>query len=375
MDIWPVQMPYKKPFTTSRGTVSQGISVIVKVLTDRATVGVGEASIIFPDRSGETQATVVDVLQHGFGPALLGKDPFDLESIMESLNSIGSDRYSFPYSKCAVDHALYDLMGKALGVPVYKLIGGIFRRQIGVGRSLSIQPETDLAVDAKEKKEAGYKMLTLKGSCDWQGDIHRFMAVRQAVGRNFPLEIDPNQAYSVKQAIRVARTLEQHGLANIEQPCAWWDLDGMAEIRRSVSVPITADESVHSPVDAMRVVKNAAADMITIKLACSGGIFFARKKVAIAEAGGLSCNVGSKHTLGVGTAAIIHFAAATPVVEEPIGYGSPLERFVDDVIVETIPLREGTVEVFDAPGLGVTLDETKLRQYALGGPYRVRGEG
>lgn len=372
MEIWPITIPYKKPYTTALGTAPSGTHVILKLFTDQGIVGLGEAAIIIPDRTGETQGNIVEVLRDLFSSFILGKDPFDMEGIMESLDGLASGRYAFPYSKCAVDNALYDIMGKALGVPVYKLIGGAFRKQIGVSRSLPLKSPSEVVAEAEERRAMGYKMLTLKGCSDWRGDIQRFIAVRKAVGEDYPLELDPNQAYSVRDAIRVIRELEPYRLENVEQPCAWWDLDGMAEVKRSVSVPIAADESVLTPVEAMEVVKKRAADMITIKLAKMGGIYYARKVVAIAEAAGLSCNMGSKHTFGVGTAAIIHFSAATKTVIEPIGYGSPLERFVDDIITEPIPFQKGVVSLLEGPGLGVTLDESKLRKYAAGEPSVVK---
>ncbi|NET51618.1 MAG: hypothetical protein F6K09_23780, partial [Merismopedia sp. SIO2A8] len=241
-----------------------------------------------------------------------------------------------------------------------------------VGRSLSIKPLNEIAANAERLRNMGYKGLTLKGSHDWRGDIKRFIAVRNALGDDFPLEIDPNQAYSVKEALRLIRALETYDLENVEQPCAWWDLDGMAHITQMSSVPITADESVISPADAIAVVKKRAADMITIKLARSGGFFYCRKVAAIAEAGGLACNMGSKHTFGVGTAAIIHFCAAHSIVIEPLGYGSPLERFTDDIIVDEIPFKDGIVSLPEGPGLGVTLDDAKLKKYSDGSPLVVK---
>lgn len=364
LDIWPVRIPYLKPYTTSQGTISQGEGVIIAVHTDEGLTGIGETSFIFPDRSGETVETVPLILQQRLGPALLGKDPFDTEGIMHALDACACEEHSFPYSKAAIDLALLDLMGKALQLPVAKLIGGIHRDAMEVGRSMSIKPVDELVADAEKLRNEGYKLLTLKGSRDWQTDVQRFIAVRKAVGPDFPLEIDANQAYNVKNAIRLIQELEPYELANLEQPCEWWNLEGMAQITSASTVPITADESVSNSVDVSNVVKLRAADMVTIKLARVGGIRGAQNMVAVAEAGGLYCNMGSKHTFGVGTAAIIHFCAAQNRVIEPLGYGSPLERFVDDVIIEAIPFSDGIVKLPEGPGLGVSLDMKKLGKYS-----------
>ncbi|MBP0016989.1 MAG: hypothetical protein J7647_05445 [Cyanobacteria bacterium SBLK] len=372
LEIWPVKIPYKRSYSTSRGTVSCGNRVILKISTDEGISGAGEASFIHPDRSGETLETVVEILYKRLGPLIIGCDPFNLERIVRTIEDNVGEDFTFPYSFCAIDLALHDIMGKALNLPVAKLMGGLFRTRMEVGRSLSIAPLDEIAANAENLRNQGYKGLTLKGSKDWQGDIERFITVRKALGDDFPLEIDPNQAYSVKEAIRLIRALEAYHLENVEQPCAWWDLDGLARITRASPVPITADEAVSNPADAMTVVKQQAADQITIKLARLGGFYYARKIAAIAEAGGLSCNMGSKHTLGVGTAAILHFCAAHSVVVEPLGYGSALERFVDDIITEEIPFKEGIASLPEGSGLGVTLNEDKLKKYADGGPIVVK---
>jgi muconate cycloisomerase len=371
MEIWPIRIPYRNPYSTALGRATHAEGIIIRLRTDQDLSGIGEASFLFPDRSGETIDTSVRVLHRSFGPRLIGKDPLDLGRILEDLDAAIGDQFSLPYSRTAIDLALHDLIGKALGVPLVRLLGGALRDRLTVGRSLAIKPLDEIVAHAQGLAAKGYKMLTLKGSRDAPADIQRFLAVRRALGDDFPLEIDPNQAYSVKAAIHVARVLEGAGLANLEQPCAWWNLAGMARVTRASSVPVTADESVMSPADVMTVARMQAADMVTIKLARVGGIVQARRMVAVAEAAGLACNMGSKHTFGVGTAAIVHFAAAHGAITEPLGYGSPLERFVDDVIVGEIPFANGIVRIPDGPGLGVVLDDAKLRKYSDQGMLEV----
>ena len=162
------------------------------------------------------------------------------------------------------------------------------------------------------------------------------------------------------------------GLRTWSSPCAWWDLEGMARVTASTPVTIAADESVMCSADVAMVARMRAADMVTIKLARVGGIAEGRRMVEVARAAGLACNMGSKHTFGIGTAAILHFCAAIEHVSEPIGYGSPLERFEDDVIVDPIPFAEGTASIPSGSGLGVTLDEDKVRRYTVGTKRLVR---
>jgi muconate cycloisomerase len=139
----------------------------------------------------------------------------------------------------------------------------------------------------------------------------------------------------------------------------------MRFVTERAQAPIAADESVLSPADALQVIKRGAADLITLKLAKSGGI---RNSVIILEAAraaGLGCNLGSKHTLGVGTAALLHFAAAYPEVGEVIGYGDARERFVGDVIEEDLRIESGSVHLPEGLGFGVTLDPQALGRFAI----------
>ena len=368
-DVIPVSIPYNNVYDLSSWVITHGHHVVLKIYTDEGIVGLGEASIIVPDRTGEVQEGIVVTLKNYLIPLCIGEDPFAIEHIMKKLDAVTLGHFGLLYSKCAIDHALYDIMGKALGVPVYQLLGGAHRKKIGVSRSLPVVSPEELKDHAIRRKEEGYKLLTIKVGFDPKEDVARVRAAREAVGEGFPLEVDPNQAYRIDQAVRTLRKMEEYDIENVEQPLPWWDLDGMAEVTHVLGVPVTADESVLSPADAMAVVKKRAADQITVKLAKSGGIFFSKRICAVAEAGGIPCNMGSMHTFGIGTAAIRHFAASTPAIIDSIGYGCAKERFPDDIVAEEQTIIDGEVIVPEGPGLGVELDEDKLKKW--GWPLKV----
>lgn len=363
--VYPVSIPYQKPFHIATGLAREGKHVIIRIYTDEGIVGVGEAAVVIPDRTGESQDAITLAIRKTLGPMIIGEDPFHIDRIMQKLEGATHGKYGMLYSKAAIDHALYDIMGKALGVPVCQLIGGCGRKTLTVGRSIGLGSPEEMAEQALQLKEKGYRLLTVKGSPDPKQDIRRVEAVRKAVGDDFPLELDPNQAYPAHVAIPTLRAIEEYQIEMVEQPCPWWDWEGMAAVTAAIDTPIAADEMVMNLADAMQVVKRKAADIITLKLVKSGGIYFSKKIVAVAEAGGLACSIGSMHTFGVGTAAIHHFVSATKEVGDPIGYGTPLELFVDDIVTEPIQLVNGTVTVPDKPGLGVELDEEKLKKYSV----------
>jgi len=365
MEILPVSIPYLRPTRTSRGGTSIGHHVIVRLVTDEGLSGIGESSTL--GVTGEAQQRKIAAeLEKYLAQFVLGQDPFDIEKIMGHFQrqALGSEGRVTVTALGSVGDALYDLMGKRTGVSVCKFLGGMVRDKIGVGRSLSIKPPEEMADDAVRMKEMGYKLLTIKVGTDPDADITRVATVRKAVGDVFPLEVDANQGYNPAIAIKTIRRMEEYNILNVEQPCPGWDLDGMAEIARAIDTPIIADESVTSPAAVLEIIKRRAADIICLKPARDGGLYFSKKMAAAAELADIGISLGSAHPFGVGASALHQFVASTAWASTPIGYGRPQERVVDDIIRETIPMENGEVTVLDKPGLGVELDEGKVKQYA-----------
>lgn len=221
---------------------------------------------------------------------------------------------------------------------------------------------TEVMVErAIQLKEAGHKVITVKIGLDPEEDVKCVKAVKKAVG-DLPVEVDGNEGYSL-DALKYLKEMDPY-IVNCEQPLPRWDLLGAAKVAQALDAALIADQSVLSARDVALIAQMNAADLICVKVATCGGITLARKLVYTAEALGLPCTMGSAHPLGVGAAAIHHFVAAHPWVRLPIGYGSPLERLPDDIVSNPIKVRNGTVELWDGPGLGVELDEAKLKKYA-----------
>lgn len=370
LEIFPVAMAYSQPYEQATGVTSVAKKVIIKIYTDENIVGVGEASTVLTGRTGESAETITVALAQHLGPLLLGEDPFQIQQIWHKLRRASQDQYCFLYSKTAIDIALHDIVGKALNVPVAVLLGGIVRTRIGVSRSVPLATPKEVGQAAAKLARAGYRAITIKAGVDPALDLKRVAAVRRAVGGRFPIEVDANQGYRADIAVQICSRMEEdYQVLNFEQPCPWWDLSGMAEVARQLKATVVADESVFTPPDAMNVVLQKAADALTIKLAKNGGFLQAKRIAAIAGAAGLACNMGSDHPAGVGTAAMAHLWASTPEIVDYVGYGSPLERFKDDIIKEPIRFKDGFVYFPEGPGLGVELDEKKLRKFAA--PIKV----
>ena len=367
VEIIPVSVPYPEPYVVASSSKSHQADVLLKVHTDEGIVGLGEA--VYRPLRGCTLEVMVAVLQHHLGPLLIGEDPLRIERIIAKLG--GMDSPWLP-ALHAVDLALWDIKGKYLNLPVYELLGGAARRTITLSRSLPVKAPGEMAERAVALKEAGYRLLTVKIGFDPDEDLRRVAAVKDAVGPWPPVEVDANEGYTADVAVRYLRLMEP-SITAVEQPTPWWDLHALAEVSRALEVPVIADQSVPSARHVAMCARMGAGDVMCLKLVEVGGITLGRAFVEVAQAHGIPVSMGSAHPLGVGTAAIHHFAAATPWVRLPIGYGSPLERLPDDIVRDPVQVRNGEVHLWDGPGLGVELDEAKVRRWAAGPPIVVDG--
>jgi len=359
-----VKIPYRNPYQTSQNVTPAGRHVVVKILTDTELVGWGESGIIsqrYPLEGATLEGMYINLKTY-LGPAIVGMNPIEIDKCMEKLEDTVRANY---FAKCAIDHALYDIAGKALKVPAYVLLGGIYRNTFGVSRSLPIATPEKTAEAAKRLKDDGYCLLTLKAGIDWEQEVRTAEAVRKAVGDDFPVEVDPNAGYDRSTAFMALRAMNAYNLSAAEQPIAGWDLEGMAALTATFDFPIVADESVFTVRDAINVVKQKAADVICLKPFKSGGLYFSKKIQHIAEAADLQVSTGSMHPFGIGTAALHQFVASMKMVNA-VGYGAPEERFADDIVKSaSFKFEKGSVTIGDEPGLGIVVDEEKLEKYTI----------
>ncbi len=365
LKISAVNIPTLKSYHIAvMGTITSTQSIILEIYTDEGLVGVGETdpALMF---TGESQQTVMTMLKHHLGPAVLGMDPLAIEAIHTRMNAVCVGN---PFAKAAIDLACHDLMGKAMGVPVYQLLGGLVRERIPVMWSLGSEPPEVNAREAAAKVEEGYGTIGLKlGILPPEQDIARVAAVRNEVGTDVHIRCDANQGWSVGTAINTINHLEEYNVAMVEQPVPRHDLDGMAEIVRSVNIPIGVDESLSSTQDAMRIIKKRAADFFSIKTTKQGGLLNAKKIAVLVQASGGTMFINSMIEMGVSVMSGLNFAASTPGLFE-IGHAlTSVRRLRDDILKEPV-IYDGTQIVVpqDRVGLGVELDEKKMSQYKVG---------
>jgi muconate cycloisomerase len=374
----PIRLPTRRIHQWASLTTPIGVYVIIKLHTDDGRVGFGEAPVLkdwggdHGKYFGETPQTTVHMINDILAPALKGQDPSRFEAMHAVMDRAVK---GYPYCKAALDAALYDVVGKALNVPAYQLLGGCFRERVAIAHSLGLM-EIDRAVEeALQAKAEGVKTIKLKGGVDPKRDVELVRQMRKALGEETKICLDANQGYPTpKVAVQTIKAMESSGLFYMEQPVE--GIEAMAEVTRRVDTPIMADESAWTPQDVLEIARKKAADMISIYTTKPGGMFKAKKVAAVAEAAGLKCNVNGSVETGVGNAANLHLAAATEVVSlacvvpvsTPKGKGKKGIAgiyYQDDMIQEAFEFSDGDIVVSQKPGLGIDLDEEKLKRYRL----------
>ncbi len=359
----PINVPLKKGLTTktAHGEHIDSRYVLVRVKTDSGIEGLGEATVA-PRWSGETSAGCVAAVNEIFAPLMIGENPFHRSAIMAAVDrSITGN----PFAKAAMEMALWDLQGKALGVPVYELLGGAVRTSIPMKMVVGAFPTAKALSLAEQFLDWGANCLKVKVGLDPSGDIDRVAAVRDLAGPDVKICIDANCGWALPQAREVLGRMERYDILFAEQPIGRHLLQDMASLRSSSLVPIMADESVFTLQDAFRVAASRAADILSIYPGKHGGIANTVSIARVASSADIVCHMGSNLELGIATAAMLHVSAAIPEVDSDRYPGDLLGPLYHeaDMITEPLNLGPTAATVPSGPGLGVSLDEEQVARW------------
>lgn len=360
----PLSIPLRTPFKIANGPARPAVEVLlVRLHTNEGVTGVGETQAWRRQGSSETLASLCAVIASHFSPHLVGQSPFALSSIMHNLES--AIHHSL-YAQAAIADALYDLQGKMLSVPVYQLIGGRCRDAVATCATLTMKDSLEETLEGADEAYAqGYRSFTVKIGLNARDDVRNVSALRDRLGDDIIIRVDANAGMEFSSALALLKKLEPFGIDAAEQVLSIWDLEGMAELARRVDIPLMADESVATAHDLVEIIKRRAADAIHTKVAKNAGLWGTRKLWTIAEAGGIRIFPGNHPSTSIGTASVLHLAAAWPgaLLEGPFPIG--LSVYAHDVVTEPIRMQGHTVAVPDAPGWGYTLDEEKIRKLRI----------
>jgi L-alanine-DL-glutamate epimerase-like enolase superfamily enzyme len=356
----PVRVPLKGEWRISSGARRFSDYVVVIVHTDEGISGLGEASPV-PRYEEESQGSIVYAIRELLGPGILGMDPSGFDKVQERMDGL---MHRNRFAKAAIDMALYDIVGKALQVPVYQLLGGLYRQRIPLAFVTGIKSFDEARQDIEWARANGFKTYKVKVGRDLHEDIELVGSIRKLIGDDLELTVDANAGWNVKQAIDAINRLDEFNLGAVEQPVQGWNLDGLLTVKNSVRPAIMADESVFDMHDAMAIVKLGAADIFNTYIAKTGSIRGNQKVVAVAEAAGIPCLLGGMVELGIGSAVGLHFVAGHKNVCLP-NYVVGTLMHADDVIEEQFKLVDGCLEVPHGTGLGITLSQEKLKKYTV----------
>ena len=354
----PVKRPHKMSFTTLEAVNF----AFVRLETADGLVGWGEAACLGgPTWSEESAESVAVTIERYIAPWLVGRDAAGIEPLRQEMARRVQGN---PFARAAVEMALWDLNGKALGVPVHRLLGGRVRESVPLSWSLAVESSDAEVAEARAKVALGHRIFKIKTAAHPVAhDVERVRRLREAVGPDVSLRVDANQGWDRATALQAIRALEPYRLDFVEQPVPRWDLPGMAEIARAVTVPIMADESCCSPHDALAIARLGGVSILALKLTKSAGILGTMAIARIAESAGMSCYVGCMIETSLGTAAYLQMAlAATPVTWGCELFGPLLLE--GDVTRTPVQYRDGAILALDGPGLGVEVDQARLKEWA-----------
>jgi D-galactarolactone cycloisomerase len=357
------------------GWVKQRSTMIVEVITDEGITGWGE-SLCHGLQPPQIAAVIIN---SALKPIVLGQDAFDVDVLWERMYNLTrpfGQKGAVPNAISAIDIALWDCIGRALGKPVHKLLGGAYRTAVrpyatGFYR-IEGQPYPKAAVaEAREHIEKGFTAMKLKIGFGVEEDIDYILAVRDGVGPDVMLMLDANHAYNVSSAGRILKAIEKANIHWFEEPISPEDIDGYRELKGLTATYIAAGENEFTKYGFREWICRRAVDVLQPDLCSAGGFTECKKILALAQAWHMML-VPHVWGSGIGLAASLQFLATVPPaplalkpIEPMLEYDQSSHPFRQDLIFNAITMQDGVVRVPDKPGIGVDVNREILRKYSI----------
>ena len=353
-----VSLPLTKPMKMAGVLISSADNVLVKVELDSGHTGWGEAASAHA-MTGETVESMMAAVRY-MQPALTGLAAANVSQVSARMDRL---MYGNQSAKSAVEMALHDALGKAAGKAVCELLGGQRRARIPVLWLLGTGSTEGDIEEARTKRAAGFVAYKIKVGVDHPLiDAARTRRICDVLGKGHLKCADANQGYSVAQAIAYVKAVANSALDFFEQPVAAHDLAGMTQVAAATRIPIGFDEGLHSVDDLVRHHEARAARGASLKTIKLGGMRGVCQAAELCQSLGMKVNLACKVAeSGIAAAAMLHLAAAVPALEW--GLSITNQYLADDVVRTPLAIIDGHADVPNGPGLGVEVDEARVRRY------------
>ena len=358
-----VDVPTVRRHKLSQTSVTAQSYVIVELRLANGAIGIGEAATLGGPRWSEESVEAIKAnIDTYLAPVLQGISADRFEVAGAAMDAAAKRNNA---AKAAIETAMFDAVGRTLGVPAALLLGGVVRDRVPVLWTLA-SGDPGQEIEEAEKKLAARLHNTFKikiGAMTPQDDLARLRRLAGALEGRASLIVDANQAWDETTAVRCLPVLAELGVKLVEQPLPAWDIAGMARVRARSAVPLMADECVFSPQEMLIVAAAGAADVISLKLVKHGGMLNLRKVAAVAEAAGIGLYGGCLLESSVGAAAHLQAFAGLRELAWGCEHFGP-QILTDDLVTEPLHFADFHIHLPSGPGIGVTLDQDKLRRYA-----------
>jgi len=348
IEFWPVKMKLSEPYTIAYETFDSASNVFLKLTTNTGITGFG-CGAPAPEVTGETDKDVLENTQQIVAPLLKNADPCRISYLIEKLKR---KLKGYPATLAMVDSALWDIMAKSAGLPLYKLLGG-FRTRMLTSITIGIMPVNETVEHALDFVKQGFKVIKIKGGSDVDEDIERLIKTREAIGDSIEIRFDANQGYSVWESLHFVKGTKNVRVELLEQPTPYDELDKMAQVTSKTTIPIMADESLQSLRDVFNIARRNQADMINIKIMKVGGIYEAMHINSVARSAGIEAMVGCMDESALGIAAGLAFALSRPnvIYADLDGHLDLIEDPANGAVI----LKNGWLYPAEVPGIGILL--------------------
>ena len=349
MTVKIIKMPLLKPFKTALRVVYELESIILKVETKNGLVGYGETAPTFAV-TGDSKSSIIEAL-HIIKRHITGKSVLDFNKLLHTVHNSIEKNFS---AKSAVEIALYDIFAQNLKTPLYRLLGGD-KRNFKTGITISLNDIDTMIQDSIEAQNRGFKSLKIKLGDDYKEDIQRVIEIKKALHVETSLKLDANQGWSKEECVEFLSSMEKHQIPIelIEQPVKKDDIEGLKYIKARSSIPILADESVFSPMDAVKILEKDAVDLVNIKLDKCGGISNALLIADICKLYGTKCMIGCMLEGAISVGAAAHVASARSDTVTMLDLDAPI-LCKTSLVSGGVKFDGADIELSDGYGLGIS---------------------